>query len=68
MDVPGYLVSAVFFKLYPQIVALHGWTTLLRMVGAMVAVSTICITTQQRLEALGNKRCDSRNASGQGTY
>jgi hypothetical protein len=56
MDVPGYLVSAVFFKIYPQVVEMYGWATLWRVVSAMVAVSTVCITVQQKLEAVGVKQ------------
>ena len=56
MDVPGYLVSAVFFKFYPQIAETYGWATVWRVVSAMVAVSTVCITVQQKLEAVAAKQ------------
>ena len=56
MDVPGYLVSAVFFKFYPQIVEIYGWSTVWRVVSAMVALSTVCITAQQKLEAVAAKQ------------
>ena len=55
MDDPGYIVSAIFFKVYPEVVGTYGWPTLWRVVSAMVAVSTVCITVQQKLEAAGAK-------------
>ena len=51
MDVPGYLVSSIFFQIYPKIVDAHGWSAVWWLVAGMVAVSTVCITLQQRLEA-----------------
>lgn len=53
MDVPGYLVSSMFFQVYPKVVNAYGWGAVWRLVGGMVAVSTVCITMQQRLEARG---------------
>ena len=44
------------FKFYPHIVEMYGWATLWRVVSTMVAVSTVCITVQQKLEAVGAKQ------------
>lgn len=64
MDVPGYFVSAVFFKVYPEIVGTYGWPTLWRVVSAMVAMSTVCITVQQKLEAAGAKAIINNSLPG----
>jgi hypothetical protein len=48
MDVPGYIVSALFFRLYPKLAATRwGWGAVWTSIGAMVAVSTVCICCQQ---------------------
>lgn len=64
MDVPGYFVSAIFFKVYPEVVGTYGWPTLWRVVSAMVAVSTVCITVQQKLEAAGAKAIINNSLPG----
>lgn len=51
IDVPGYFVSAVFFRAYPVFVAAWGWSAVWFIAGGMVLVSTVCIVCQQRLEA-----------------
>ena len=51
MDVPGYFISAVFFKVYPSVVSAWGWPAVWRIISGMILVSTACIVQQQRLEA-----------------
>ena len=51
MDVPGYFISAVFFKVYPSVVSACGWPAVWRIISGMILVSTACIVQQQRLEA-----------------
>lgn len=60
MDVPGYLVSSVFFQIYPKVVDASGWGSVWRVVSGMVVVSTVCITMQQRLEAQGARSDSSK--------
>jgi hypothetical protein len=38
-------------QVYPSLVAAYGWPSVFYMLSAMVAGSTLCIVTQQRLQA-----------------
>ena len=48
MDVPGYFLSAMFFREYPGVVASRGWGAVFMLLAAMVGVATVCIVAQQR--------------------
>ena len=47
MDVPGYIASAIFFKLQPDLVATYSWAFIFNLLALIVLVSTLCIVVQQ---------------------
>jgi sugar phosphate permease len=50
MDMPGYMLSACVFKLYPNVVATGGWGMFFVILGGMIGVATVCVCTQVALE------------------
>ena len=50
IDTPGYLVSAILFQLYPQLLASGGWPLIFSILGLMISVAGLSLGAQQAME------------------
>jgi hypothetical protein len=50
IDTPGYLVSAILFQLYPQLIASGGWPLIFSVLAVMIGVAGLSLGVQQTME------------------
>lgn len=50
IDTPGYLLSAVSFQLYPQLLAAGGWPLIFSLLGLMIGLAALSLAVQQWME------------------